>query len=157
MNFFEEARAIRGMINLCSATQNEIAEKMGVSQSYVANKLRLLNFSDIMQKKITDSGISERHARALLRLDDEKTQIIALEKIKEMRLTVAESEALIENMLLDDMPKRINEASARDRIEKLEEIISAGVRNLSGYGIKVKKTTEFAYKQRYITLYIDER
>ena len=157
MNFFEEAMAIKGMISLCAATQNEIAEKMGVSQSYVANKLRLLNFSEEMKKAICEANVSERHARALLRLADEKAQAVALEKIIEMRLSVAESEALVENMILDDMPKRINEASARDRIEKLEEIITATVRNLSSYGVKVKKTTEFAYKQRCITLYIDEQ
>ena len=157
MNFFEEARAIKGMITLCSATQNEIAAKMGVSQSYVANKLRLLNFSEEMQKKILKANLSERHARALLRLESENGQSIALDKITAMHLTVLQTEALIENMILDDMPKRITEAKERDRIEKLEEIINATVKNLSSYGIKVKKTTEFAYKQRCITLYIDER
>ena len=61
MNMFDEARSMHGMIQMCKMTQSELAQKLGVSQSYVANKLRLLKFGEEMQKKITDSAISERH------------------------------------------------------------------------------------------------
>ena len=68
MDMFDEARAIRSTMELCHLTQGELARQLGVSQSYVANKLRLLKFSQKMTEKIRSSGISERHARALLRL-----------------------------------------------------------------------------------------
>ena len=70
MNMFEEARTISGMIQMLGMTQSEVAKKLGTSQSYVGNKVRLLNLSEGIQKKILDLGLSERHARALLRLDD---------------------------------------------------------------------------------------
>ena len=50
---FEEARAMSGTLKLCNITQKELAERMGVSQSYVANKLRLLSFSPYLEKLIT--------------------------------------------------------------------------------------------------------
>ena len=68
MDMFDEARAIRSTMELCHLTQSELARQLGVSQSYVANKLRLLKFSEKMAEKIRAAGLSERHARALLRL-----------------------------------------------------------------------------------------
>ena len=73
MDMFDEARAIRSTMELCHLTQGELARQLGVSQSYVANKLRLLKFSQKMTEKIRSSGISERHARALLRLIESDT------------------------------------------------------------------------------------
>ncbi len=96
MNIFEEARALRGTIKMCGITQQEIAKRLGVSQSYIANKLRLLKFSEKMQEKITENGLCERLARALLRIKDERLQESALSQMTERRMTVAEGEALIE-------------------------------------------------------------
>ena len=73
MDMFDEAKAIRSTMELCHLTQGELARQLGVSQSYVANKLRLLKFSEKMTEKIRSSGISERHARALLRLVESDT------------------------------------------------------------------------------------
>ena len=156
MNMFEEARALKGMISLCSATQSEIAKKMGVSQSYVANKIRLLNFSPEMQEKILSAGVSERHARALLRLCGTEKEGEALEKIKAMHLNVMETEALIDSMIVDCTTAHISTVGTREKIERLDEIISATVKNLAAYGIKVKKKTEYFSKMRYITVSIDE-
>ena len=55
MNMFDEARAMSGTLLLCKITQRELAERLGVSQSYVANKIRLLSLSPDMEKKITES------------------------------------------------------------------------------------------------------
>ena len=96
MNIFEEARALHGTIQMCGITQQEIAKRLGVSQSYVANKLRLLNFSSGMQEKIIEYGICERQARALLRIKDERVQESALAQIAERKMTVAEGEAFVE-------------------------------------------------------------
>lgn len=98
MNIFEEARALRGTIEMCGITQQEIAKKLGVSQSYIANKLRLLNFSDRMQARISESGLCERLARALLRIKNEALQESVLAQLVDRHMTVAEGEALIESL-----------------------------------------------------------
>ena len=98
MNMFEEARALHGTIKMCGVTQEEIAEKLNVSQSYVANKLRLLKFSARMQEKIIEYGICERLARALLRIKDERLQENAIAQMAERHMTVAEGEALVESL-----------------------------------------------------------
>lgn len=156
MNMFEEARALRGMIDMCTLTQSEIAKKMGVSQSYVANKLRLLNFSDYLQLLILDARLTERHARLLLRLKGEEDVKLAIEKIKLMKLSVAATEALIDSMTLDNMAKNINKSSTRDSIIHFEELISASLKNLMANGVSVKRSTHNYSGKKYITLCIDE-
>jgi len=154
MNMFEEARAIKGMIELCSLTQSEVAKKLGISQSYVANKIRLLGFSLPMQESIISSGISERHARTLLRLGDEEQQKDALEKIKAMHLNVAQTEAIVDGMILEKMTERAE--SAAEGIERVDKLISESVKALLSLGVRARKTTEFYSKRRYITVFIDE-
>ena len=95
---FDEARAIRAMLSMKKMTQGEIAAAIGSSQSYVANKLRLLKFSARMQEKIIEYGICERLARALLRIKDERLQENAIAQMAERHMTVAEGEALVESL-----------------------------------------------------------
>ncbi len=153
---FEEARALNGMISLCSLTQSEIAKQMGVSQSYVANKLRLLNFSEYIQLLIIDAGLTERHARLLLRLKEESKIHAAIDKIKTMKLSVAASEAMIDNMLIDEMPKRLIGFSAHEGISRFEDIISESIKNLASIGIRVSKRIDYSGNKRYIMLSIEE-
>ena len=154
MNMFEEAKTIRSMIEMCGLTQVEIARKMGVSQSYVANKIRLLGFSEHIREEIIKSGLCERHARLLLKLKDDKEIAIAIEKIKKMHLSVAASEVLIDGMVTEAMPQMLSSVS--DRITKFEEIISASVNNLRSFGIKVKSKTDIYGGKKYITVCIEE-
>ena len=156
MNMFEEARALRGMINMCSLTQSQIAKQMGVSQSYVANKIRLLNFSDYAQMLILDAALTERHARVLLKIKDEERLKAAIEKIRTMRLSVAASEAMVDNMLLDEMPKTLCDFTAKDRLCRFEEIITESIKNLAGYGYKVQQKTDYYKNKKYITVCIEE-
>ena len=156
MNMFEEARALRGMINMCSLTQSEIAKRMGVSQSYVANKLRLLKVSDYLQHLILDARLTERHARFLLKLEGEESVRIAIEKIKLMKLGVAATEALVDSMVLDDMAKSINKNSTRESVLRFEELLSKSVKSLVANGINVKKSADKYGGKKYITLCIDE-
>ena len=90
MNMFDEARAMSGTLQLCHITQRELAERMGVSQSYVANKLRLLAFSQYVERLIVKYQLSERHARALLRLDSDEDRLEIIEKVISRDLTVRE-------------------------------------------------------------------
>ena len=154
MNMFEEAKTIRSMIEMCGLTQSEIAKKMGVSQSYVANKIRLLGFSEKTQAHILKSKLSERHARLLLRLKDEESVRIAIGKIVAMHLSVAASEVLIDGMALEAMPRAID--SALDKIAKFENIITESVNNLRSCGINVQRKTDIYGKKTYITICIYE-
>jgi ParB-like chromosome segregation protein Spo0J len=154
---FDEARAILGMINLKKMTQGEVAKILGVSQSCVANKLRLLNFSSGMQKKITEAGLSERHARALLKLKDDEAVSEAIDKIGAMRLSVAASEVLIDNMALGAVAKSVGEVGDGECISRFEVVISEAVKFLLSKGIKVRQTIEFYENKRYITVTIEDK
>lgn len=142
------------MIEMCGLTQNEIAKKMGVSQSYVANKIRLLTFSDEIRSRITEKKLTERHARLLLRLKDEGDVRDAIEKISAMNLSVAASEVLVDGMIIEAMPKTIS--TAREKVEKFEKIISESVNNLRSHGISVRRKTDIHGRKKYITICIDE-
>ena len=156
MNMFEEARAISGMIGMRKMTQSEIAKMLGVSQSYVANKLRLLGFSDALQNEILAAGLSERHARALLKLKSEETRLLAVKKILAMRLSVAASEALIDEMAVGEMTKRISDTSETDPVLRFEGIVDDAVSCLVSRGVKARRSIEFYGNKRYITVTIEE-
>ena len=84
----EEARSYKNLLDRGYSTQEQLAEKLGVSQSTIANKLRLLNLADEVQDALLNEKISERHARALLVIKDNEEQIKWLNKILNERLTV---------------------------------------------------------------------
>ncbi len=112
-----------GTLKLCNITQKELAERMGVSQSYVANKLRLLSLSSHLEKLIVKHGISERHARALLRLESEEDRLEILEKIISRDLTVRECEALVDIKVDTYAPTVIARAESAERIEAFTETL----------------------------------
>ena len=156
MNIFEEARALRGMLDMRSLTQAEIAKKLGVSQSYVANKLRLLGFTEKQQDIIIKSRLSERHARLLLKLRSNDLFETAVEKIAKMELSVAASEALIDNMLLEELAKPCQYFSDKEQIRRVELLVEEAVRSLATYGIKASHSYYFTKHKKYITISIEE-
>ncbi len=99
LNMFEEARAFSVLSTQYSLTQEEIAAKLSLSQSAVANKLRLLRLSKEEEELILSSGLTERHARALLRLPSPQLRKTALEYIICNKLNVSESEAYITSLI----------------------------------------------------------
>ena len=157
MNMFEEARALRGMLDMCSLTQSEIAKKIGVSQSYVANKLRLLGFSEKQQKAILDSNLTERHARVLLKIKDEGLRESAIEKITKMKLSVAASEVLIDNMLLDSLARPAYQLSDSEQIRRVERLVEEAIKSLAVFGIKAEHSYYFTKERKYIAISIEEK
>ncbi len=99
LNMFEEAAAIAALLRGYSMKQEEVAARLAVSQSYVANKLRLLRLSESERARILDARLTERHARALLRLSDAEKRAEALDKVVKRRLNVSATEALVEDIL----------------------------------------------------------
>ena len=156
MDMFDEARAMSGTLKLCHITQKELAERMGVSQSYVANKLRLLAFSPYVEKLIKRYSISERHARALLRLDNDEDKLEILEKIIARNLTVRECEALVDLKVDSYAPTVIERAESLARIETFLETLKRSVATLRSLGIDITDTTSYYGQKMYVTVCIDE-
>ena len=94
----EEARTMDRLLKNNNMTQEELSKEIGLNQSTIANKLRLLNLPMEIQEALMRNEISERHARSLLSVKDEAKQIELLEKIKERKMTVRELESEIKNM-----------------------------------------------------------
>ena len=104
LGMFEEARGVSRLIRRYGLTQQEAAVKLCKTQSTIANKLRLLRLTYEEQEWIENAGLSERHARALLKLGDEGARREALSKIISENLNVQQSENLI-NLMLNSSPK----------------------------------------------------
>lgn len=99
LSFFEEAQAILKLIEDCGLTQEEAAAKLGRVQSTIANKLRLLRLTPDERKKIMQYSLTERHARALLRIASREDRDIVLEKIIDEELNVEKTEQLIDDFI----------------------------------------------------------
>lgn len=99
LDFFEEAEGIRRLIRQFGLSQDEAARRLGKSQSAVANKLRLLRHPEEVTEAIRRHGLTERHARALLRIEGLEARLEAVEHIASQKLNVAQTEEYIENLL----------------------------------------------------------
>ena len=105
LNFFEMAKAIRRLIDSFELTQEEVAKRLSLTQSAVANKLRLLRFGEEEQQFILASGLTERHARALLKITDGDLRKKATEHVIKWRMNVANTEQYIERVLNEEKQK----------------------------------------------------
>lgn len=94
----EEAEAYTDLMKLNAMTQQDLAKQLGKSQSFVANKLRLLKLSDSVQDAIMNGQLSERHGRELLKVDDYHQQLL-LHEILANHLTVKETAQLVDETL----------------------------------------------------------
>jgi ParB family chromosome partitioning protein len=106
LNYFEEAAGIHQLMEHYHMTQQQVAQRLGKAQSTIANKLRLLSFSESMRRRMLDAGLTERHARALLKLSDEMMISQALEHIVQERLNVGESERYIDQIAQPVEPEK---------------------------------------------------
>lgn len=118
LSVFDEAEAIAKLIDYYGMTQEDAALKLGKSQSTIANKLRLLKLSENLRKKISEYGLTERHARALLKLANEEKQLEAVESVHSRDLNVEATERLIEGM----MKKQREQDSLRKRSAAFKDV-----------------------------------
>ena len=98
LSFFEEALALDKLLTVYGMSQEEIGRKLGKAQPTLSNKLRLLKLNEQLRYEITKAGLSERHARALLKLETDEMRERALSIMIDRRLNVEESERLIFQM-----------------------------------------------------------
>ena len=99
LDYIEEAEGLARLMRQYGLNQEQAAAKVGKSQSAVANKLRLLRHSPAVLAALRENGLSERHARALLRLPTEQERMAALAVIVKQQMNVAKTEEYIEALL----------------------------------------------------------
>lgn len=119
LDFVEEARGISNLIRMFDMSQEEAARRLGLSQSAVANKLRLLKLPPDILAALRDKGLTERHGRALLRLGTPEEQRAALAAICAQGLNVAQTDAYIDALLT---AKKAEEKPARRRAFILKDV-----------------------------------
>lgn len=128
LGIFEEAAAIAALIELHNLTQEEIAKQLSLTQSAIANKLRLLKLTDEEKALIISSNLTERHARALLKLKDINIRKAALEYITSNELNVKQSEAYIERLLSPQITPQTHDKTFKSYISSIQKTIQA-IRN----------------------------
>ena len=99
LDFWEEALALERLIHTFHLSQEECAKRIGKSQSAVANKLRLLKLPEDVLELLRGGGCTERHARALLRLDSPALQLQCATEVVDGQLTVSQTEGLVAALL----------------------------------------------------------
>ena len=119
LHFFEEAESYAALLEKLNITQDELALRIGKSQSFIANKLRMLRLSPAVREAVVENGLTERHTRALLRLntDEERQNVIA--RVSEESLSVKDTEKLVENMLNAAFDGKKEGARPRPRIIRI--------------------------------------
>ena len=105
LSYFEEAMAIEKLISCYGLTQEEAASRLGKAQSTIANKLRLLRFTDVERRLLLTGNLSERQARALIRIEEPHLRISAIDKIVRNSLNLTQTEQLV-NHILENVPKK---------------------------------------------------
>ena len=129
LNIFEEALAIRSLIALGNMTQEICARRLSVSQSYIANKLRLLRMSPAEQEIILQNNLTERHARAVLRLSDEAERQKILEVFVRRQMNVAAAEEYVESLLCATARRdEIQSAQATGRPDIRQKLVIKDIR-----------------------------
>lgn len=108
LNMFEQASAIALLIDIYDLSQEQTARRLSLSQPCVANKLRLLRLMPRERELILQRGLSERHARALLRLDSSDKRMKVIERVAAKKMNVAETEDYIEKLLAAESKQSAN-------------------------------------------------
>ena len=113
LNIFEQASSIAALIDIYHLTQEEAAKQLSVSQSFVANKLRILRLTAPEREKILANNLTERHARALLKVDSVEQRMRIIDYIARRGLNVATTESYIDRFISEQEEERAAKAPRR--------------------------------------------
>jgi ParB family chromosome partitioning protein len=127
LSFFEEAESYRQLMTFYDLTQDQVAELLGKSQSFVANKIRLLKLDNEVIREIKDKGLSERHARALLRIPDPDIQMDVIEKVAKKEMTVKKTEELVEKIRQEVLTNNYDEQITPEKKARVKSFINAQI------------------------------
>ncbi|AWI07483.1 nucleoid occlusion protein [Clostridium drakei] len=158
LNFLEEAEAYYNLIKDHSYTQEKLAEAIGKKQSTIANKIRLLRLTPEIRNIVLENNLTERHARALLKLPTEKLQKTVLNAVIKKSLNVKSTEILVEKQLSKLEPNK-----GKDSKKKIKGIFSPRVyintvkQVFDRYGLNAKYSSEDLEDEIQITIKIPKK
>ena len=159
LHYLEEAAAISKLITTYGMSQEEAARRLGRSQPAVANKLRLLRLSPACGELLRKYELTERHARALLRLEGEDVRLAALRHIGEKKLTVAASEEYIELQ----MQKKQMEGKEKKRLYIIKDVrlflnsVDRGMETIRRAGVDARFDRQESEEEITITIQIPKQ
>ena len=136
LNMFEQANAIAALIKIYDMTQEQIAERLCCSQPSIANKLRILRLSAYERDLIMKAGLTERHARAFLRISDEKKRTAVIETVAIRGLNVAATEEYVDKLLEEAPGTRVKRKAVIKDLRLFYNSIDRAVTTLKSAGIQ---------------------
>lgn len=159
LDYWEEADALARLIRRYDLTQEQAAEKLGKSQSTVANKLRLLRLPEPVRAAAQKYALTERHARALLRLPDGEEQRLAVERIGAAGWNVAQTEAYVEKRLaaLRTIPPKGRSTYIIKDVRLFLNSVDRGLRLMHAAGIPARWNREDTDGEIQLTISIPKR
>ena len=142
LHYLDVASACRTLLDRYPITQDRLAASLAVSPSALANRLRLLRLSSKVQAALRQHGLSERHARALLRLPSEADQLAIVELAAQRHLSVAQLEKRVEALLSQPVPSKPAVTAAIRDSRMIVNALLDTVRQLTRIGVPVQSKVE---------------
>ncbi len=159
LDYMEEAAAIARLIRLYGLSQQQAAEKLGKSQPTIANKLRLLRLSAPVIDCLRQYGLTERHARTLLRLTDPEQQLAAARHIGKRGLNVAQTEQYIDRLTAENRtePPRRRPTYVIKDVRLFLNSVERGVRLMQSAGVDAEVGRRDTEEEILLTIHIPKR
>ena len=157
LDCFEEAEALSRLMRLYGLSQEQAAMRIGKSQSAVANKLRLLRHTPRVIESLRANGLSERHARALLRLPSEQEWLDAITAIVNRGLNVARTEQYIEHLLEVRQAARTPRESGLRDVNVFLHTLDRNLAFIRSAGIEADSTRSDTEREIVLTIRIPKR
>ena len=159
LHYLEEAEAIAAFLRRSGLTQEAAAEQLGMSPSALANKLRLLRLSPACRAAVTEGGLTERHARCLLRLEDEEERLAAARHFVSAGLNVAQAERYVDRRLevLQSTPPAGRRAYIIKDVRLFLNSVDRGVRLIRDAGVDARTERQETEEDIILTIRIPKR
>ena len=160
LDYIEEAQGLARLMRQYGLNQEQAAARVGKSQSAVANKLRLLRHSPAVLSALRENGLSERHARALLRLPTEEERLAALAVVIRQQMNVAKTEEYIDSLLArkrqPEPKKGIRKLIVRD-VRLFINSVNHNLDLIRGAGIRAEASQEETESEIVLTIRLPRR
>ena len=160
LDYLEEAQGLARLMRQYGLNQEQAAARVGKSQSAVANKLRLLRHSPAVLSALRENGLSERHARALLRLPTEEERLAALAVVIRQQMNVAKTEEYIDSLLArkrqPEPKKGIRKLIVRD-VRLFINSVNHNLDLIRGAGIRAEASQEETESEIVLTIRLPKR
>lgn len=140
LHFLEEAEGFQQLLINFGFTQEDLAKRVGKTQSTVANKLRLLKLAPDVRKILVDEGLTERHARSLLKISEPSLQMQILDTVREKKLNVRETEGLIEDVIAEISREIAKKETPKQNVVKIIKDVRIFINTINHVVGEMKKT-----------------